>query len=1464
MKYFILLLFVIVLISGCNGETKQESISFNIEDNVILNGNSLYFKYKDLECNADWQLKESENGLLTEADVDISDKIKFNKGVLTDLQCNKKLKCNKDSCETDKYYINLDPEVGEKDKGVESIPIDLYRERAFIESYVRDGVTWEKYDYVIHPDKFPYFVNKSGKLTNRKELTSLKDNYWNDELLMWCDVQSDNIDLVDCNDFNWSEEDRKFNVKLELQRASGSLSNVPLRKFSINETTGKRIYDNSFTKNVSFSSHTQQKEFNVLLGGNEFIEWGPKSTLINIKTNSTFDDHNDTYWDGVNVNNGQGIKSTLDMSYDTPTIIGVIFNASNAVDEDFNYLAFAMDWYTSSADAAGPTAIYLINEFWIESSCQDSACNSSYANVNNSDVGTWDGGNRSIGDLVTISQTLSGAGLVTSINFTNLDALNQQFDTFGYNNFGLLPFGVTQVALGSRENAGNEPAYNLTIEIASDPPTPPILNLPLDLAQIPYDTTLELNWSNITGFFTTPINYYLEVASDISFTNLLRVNTSISETDNTTETIIDGIQNGLAYWRVLSSDGIINSSWSETNIINFTTTNTLTLELYLDSISSNRNYEELSRANITAFSNETTVEFCISIDTAPYETDTCIVDNKISINYTVDAIAFKFNDSNRFYDASGTTSLTGFNIPGNVSEVDSASIYINGTDAQDIDIDFFDDGSIEISLVGTLNNNSLLIDKFNTTTSTPLNYTFLKSGNIIEHITVGSNANFSLANFTITGYDYFPNDPDITILNDSSSTKTITWFERGSQEVYLYLPRDVNSIDNAQITLAGEAEWGVDTFDSFANLTCGYDESVTLNCSSTQYNVFNLSSNSTDACSVTMPNGCAVKIEANQIYVDTGITINGNAKGNDEDSGTGKGSTGTNPPCGGGGGAGYGGVGGAGTGTSTGGSSYGTTSEDDFDIGSGGGSYLDSPNGGDGGGTLYLRARIIEMHGDISMNGENGEGSISKGAGGGSGGMIFLQGDLVNISDSLLEVKGGGGGSNTITHPDTSGCDVAGGGAGGGRIKTFYTTAINNSASGYSILGGQGGKNSQPQGGPLYAANGTNGTYTETQKSGGTYPFSPWLEVGVVDNDVEWNYTDSFNVTGNYTDNFTDAILAYYDICVVDNLSYCTVPLTFNSSTGSITISNINISVTSFPIPRFDVDNDDIDEYIANETLTSSKVIDLSYAAWTTASSACTTSKCEVPLKISSSDMGIMSIDTINLQSTIGKQELNTTYVKENIDKFFCRDVSCAYPLRVNISSGSAILYNLFMNYSGYQDIDITAKVKPGSNYSGEITKTISVKYSPYNLTYPLKLNTWELYPSNWTSYNITPYGQEIKWNNSNHSTGYNYSSSVPIFNITNNAEQNIIDVTVRLDERNLNTDCIDITLANSISKNDGIVLNSTEQIIVNDLSLANESKVFLWADFIGCNTSIYFWDPDIIFGSYCNSCIYLTDLETY
>jgi hypothetical protein len=204
-----------------------------------------------------------------------------------------------------------------------------------------------------------------------------------------------------------------------------------------------------------------------------------------------------------------------------------------------------------------------------------------------------------------------------------------------------------------------------------------------------------------------------------------------------------------------------------------------------------------------------------------------------------------------------------------------------------------------------------------------------------------------------------------------------------------------------------------------------------------------------DAGSGTAGSG-TVTITARSIYVRSGGIIDA----------TGLGGAGTSPgqsisdalendsP----GGGGYGGRGANGaTNTLQGGAPFGTPTGADISQGSNGGGSrcrtvscspctVDSPRpqGGKGGGIIRLIADEIIIEGQVISNGAPGQdGGITLiAASGGSGGAIWIQGDVVRITGTVTADGGPGGSAGSAP-----GCIGFGGsGGGGGRVKVSATT----------------------------------------------------------------------------------------------------------------------------------------------------------------------------------------------------------------------------------------------------------------------------------------------------------------------------------------------------------------------------------------------------------------------------------------
>jgi hypothetical protein len=188
--------------------------------------------------------------------------------------------------------------------------------------------------------------------------------------------------------------------------------------------------------------------------------------------------------------------------------------------------------------------------------------------------------------------------------------------------------------------------------------------------------------------------------------------------------------------------------------------------------------------------------------------------------------------------------------------------------------------------------------------------------------------------------------------------------------------------------------------------------------------------------------------------VETNAAISVNGLGyNSGNPGPGAGEVATNSD---GSGGGYGGAGGESAGGAVGGAAYGSAEQPTASGSEGGVAFAGDPNLSQGGGVVNL-----EVGGTLTINGEvsaNGNAGLFPGAGGGSGGSVWLTvGTLAG--QGLISADGGMGQGNV------------GGGGGGGRIAIYSRT---NTFAGATIVEGGAGF-VDGQSGTLYVATNESG-----------------------------------------------------------------------------------------------------------------------------------------------------------------------------------------------------------------------------------------------------------------------------------------------------------------------------------------------------------------------------------------------------
>jgi len=175
-------------------------------------------------------------------------------------------------------------------------------------------------------------------------------------------------------------------------------------------------------------------------------------------------------------------------------------------------------------------------------------------------------------------------------------------------------------------------------------------------------------------------------------------------------------------------------------------------------------------------------------------------------------------------------------------------------------------------------------------------------------------------------------------------------------------------------------------------------------------------------------------------------------------------------------------------------------------------------------------------------------------------------------------------------------------------------------------------------------------------------------------------------------------------------------------------------------------------------------------------------------------------------------------------------------------------------------DGNVTVFAYDANDVTVNDTKTIMVRYSDFEFNWPLHIPGFYLIPTNLTDYNVTPIRQTIEYcDNDNRSLGYCENESIPIFNVTNLAKTDPIDIYLKYD---MSAGCINITADDDINKTGGIMLNNeTSQKIIDNLQINSNQGIWTWVDLIGCSISDFVWyNITFKFDSLCDECVVTSD----
>lgn len=238
--------------------------------------------------------------------------------------------------------------------------------------------------------------------------------------------------------------------------------------------------------------------------------------------------------------------------------------------------------------------------------------------------------------------------------------------------------------------------------------------------------------------------------------------------------------------------------------------------------------------------------------------------------------------------------------------------------------------------------------------------------------------------------------------------------------------------------------------------------------------------------------------------------------------------------------------------------------------------------------------------------------------------------------------------------------------------------------------------------------------------------------------------------------------------------------------------------------------------------------------------SSCTadaSGNCEVKIWAYSQGGGILEISDITLEYT---EEINPI----EIDNDLVSDYLEASSDQENIPiifyctpTGIIEINDIKLDYVGGKEEYAVTLHNP--DYSVSVDRDINVYYSDWGYSYPDNIDYLDFYPWAPNAKNVEPFGQTI---------------STPILNISfenyGGVDENF---TLYINESH---DCVNITVSNTSTKGDGILLTTDVwNSLFTNKSYGTTGGLWMWADFECSYTDWQYWNPYFFWRGCCVGC---------
>jgi len=230
---------------------------------------------------------------------------------------------------------------------------------------------------------------------------------------------------------------------------------------------------------------------------------------------------------------------------------------------------------------------------------------------------------------------------------------------------------------------------------------------------------------------------------------------------------------------------------------------------------------------------------------------------------------------------------------------------------------------------------------------------------------------------------------------------------------------------------------------------------------------------------------------------------------------------------------------------------------------------------------------------------------------------------------------------------------------------------------------------------------------------------------------------------------------------------------------------------------------------------------------------------CLIPIAISTSTSGTLEVSNMTFKQNLSYVILNKTVIQNNLSSITTKqDVMINFESNQN---GSITITDLVFELKGDDNITVTANYFENENYTFSTdTQYVLWRYSPFNVSYPSGVSSYNVFPSSIDAKGVSPYGQ---------------SSSISIWNVTTTALTDPIKI-YRWYDSGVDSCLTSYSCLYYNQTNCTIINTTTSTVIIESLNRTQYQNLFDFWNLTDCSGGSLYLPGNFTWRAICKDCV--------